>query len=91
MGLELGFFSHVFYYVFIYEHEFWNLVILYYLCYKFWRAFFMNLNFPALGVLFNATFDIIYFFYYLFYVIFLRDVTGAMLSLSKLGPNLLSI
>jgi len=46
LGLELGFFSHVLYYVFIYEHQFWKLVTLYYLCYKFWRVFFINLNFP---------------------------------------------
>ena len=51
LGLELGFFSHVFHYVFIYEHEYWELVTLNYLCYKFWRVFFINLNFPALGLL----------------------------------------
>jgi len=51
LGLELGFFSHVFYYVFIYEHGFWELVTLYCLCYKFWHVFFINLNFPAFGVL----------------------------------------
>jgi len=51
LGLKLGFFSRVFYYVFIYEHEYWELVTLNYLCYKFWRVFFISLNFLALGVL----------------------------------------
>ena len=39
MGLELGFFSLVFYYAFIYEHEFWELVTFYGLSCEFWRVF----------------------------------------------------
>ena len=39
LGLELGFFSLVFHYAFIDEHEFWELVTLYCFSYELWRVF----------------------------------------------------
>ena len=66
LGLELGFLSHVFYYVF----HLWtqilgtcNTFIIYVISFG---ACFHKFKFSRVGSIINATFDIFYFFYYLF-------------------------
>jgi len=58
LGLELGF-THMYFYAFIYEHKFRELVTLYCLSYEFWRIFFNRFKFSRVGIIINTTFDTI--------------------------------